>query len=129
MIRLLLTLIVLYVFVSGVSDLEPDPGDDVPVVLPARTDGPFRTKDEAQRCGAILGRALRCDLPRRDRAPLIDYCTAGLRTASGEVNHRLYEAFLEGAQDGHRNAHGWSCERIKGTLASPLLSGDPAVEN
>ena len=56
---------------GGVSDLEPDQGDDVPVALPARTDGPFRTKDEAQRCGAILGRALRCDPPRSDRAPLI----------------------------------------------------------
>lgn len=129
MIRLFLTLIVLYVFISGVSDLEPDPGDDVPVALPARTDGPFRTDEDAQRCGAILGRALRCDLPRRDRAPLIDYCTAGLRTASGEVHHRLYETFLEGARDGHRNAHGWSCARITRTLASPPLSGAPAVEN
>lgn len=101
---------------------EPDPGDGSPVALPSRTDGSFQTEDEAQRCGAILGRTLQCAPPRADRAPLIDYCTAGLSTASGEVDHRLYEAFLEGARDGHRNAHGWSCERVKRTLASPPLS-------
>ncbi len=124
MIRLFFTLIVLYVFISGVSDLEPDPGDDVPIAFPAQTNGLFQTEDAAKRCGAILGRALECAPPRADRAPLIDYCTAGLSTAGGEVNHRLYEAFLDGTRDGDRNAHGWSCARVRKTLASPPLSGD-----
>ena len=122
MIKLFFTLIVLYVLISGVSDLEPDPGDDVPVALPARADGPFRTEDDAQRCGAILGRALQCGSPKRDRNRLTAYCAAGLTDASGEVHHRLYEAFLEGARDGHRNAHGWSCARVQRTLASPPLA-------
>lgn len=127
MIRLFFTLIVLFALIEAYSMREPDPGDGTPIALPTRTDGPFQTEDEAQRCGAILGRTLQCAPPRADRGRLIDFCSAGLNTASGEVDHRLYEAFLDGTRDGQRNAHGWSCERIKNTLASPPLSGDPGT--
>ena len=129
MIRIFFTLLMIYAFAQAFALREPDPEEGKMVPLPSKTLGRFETAEAARHCGAILGRALRCDLPRRDRAPLIDYCTAGLRTVSGEVNHRLYEAFLEGERDGHRNAHGWGCARITRTLARPPLSGAPAVEN
>jgi hypothetical protein len=121
-IRFILTLIMIYAFMQAFAMREPDPGDDVPVALPARADGPFRTEDDAQRCGAILGRALQCGSPKRDRNRLTDYCVAGLTDASGDIQHRLYEAFLEGARDGHRNVYGWSCTRVQRTLSSPPLS-------
>jgi hypothetical protein len=121
MIKFFLTLIIIYVFIQGISGIEPDERDNTMVDLPSKTLGRFESEDAARRCGAILGRAVRCDLPRNDRARLITYCADGLADAGVGVNAPLYEAFLDGTGDGERNAHGWSCASVGKTLTSPML--------
>jgi hypothetical protein len=95
------------------------------VPLPAKSLGRFETEAAARQCGAILGRVVRCHLPRNERNRLIKYCVDGLADADGLVNTPLnaplYEAFLDGTGDGERNVHGWSCAQVEKTLASPLL--------
>lgn len=121
MIRFFFTLIMIYAFIQAFAMREPDPGNETMVPLPSKNLGRFETDEAARRCGAILGRVVRCNLPRDDRNRLIEYCAGGLKDGIGGVNHRLYEVFLDGTGDGERNVHGWSCGRVEKTLASPLL--------
>ena len=121
MIRIFFTLLMIYAFAQAFALRDPDPEEGKMVPLPSKTLGRFETAEAARHCGAILGRVVRCNLPRDDRNRLIEYCAGGLGDGSGGVNHRLYEVFLDGTGDGERNLHGWSCDRVEKTLASPLL--------
>lgn len=127
LIKIVLALFALYAFIHLAPNPKPDRARtaEAMIPLPEKPLGRFETETAARQCGAILGRVVRCHLPRDDRSRLITYCVDGLADADGLVNtpHNapLYEAFLDGTSDGERNIHGWTCGQVQKTLRSPLL--------